>query len=124
MPERFKLTYTDEKGKEVTPVIIHRAILGSYERFMAILIEHFAGAFPLWLSPVQVQVLAISDKFQGYAKEIAKELKEAGIRTELTQGDEDLGKRIRDAETLKVTYAIIVGEKEKKNKERPWGQIT
>jgi len=117
MPGRFKLTYTDEKGKEVTPVIIHRAILGSYERFMAILIEHFAGAFPTWLSPVQVRVLAVSEKFQGYAKEIAKSLKEANIRTELTEADETLGKRIRESETSKVPYTIIVGEKEKKNKE-------
>lgn len=111
MPKRFGLTYTDASGAEETPVIIHRAVLGSYERFMAILIEHFAGAFPLWLSPVQVRVLPVSDKFAGYADEVLATLKAAGLRVELAT-DDSLGKRIRAAEVEKVPLTVVVGEKE------------
>jgi threonyl-tRNA synthetase len=114
LPKRFDLTYVNEKGDKIVPAIIHRAILGSYERFMAILIEHFAGAFPTWLAPVQVQVLAVSDKYQSYADKVHKELKLADIRSELTEANETLGKRIREGETQKVPYLLIVGEKEKK----------
>jgi threonyl-tRNA synthetase len=113
MPPRFSLTYVDEKGKEQPPVIIHRAILGSYERFLAILIEHFAGAFPLWLAPEQVRVLSISGKQAAYARSVATELREAGLRVEVDDDAETIGKKIRNAETMKVPYMLVVGDKEK-----------
>jgi len=112
MPKRFKLSYTETDGSAQTPVMIHRAILGSYERFLAILIEHYAGAFPLWLSPVQVVVLPVSEKFLDYAKSVVEKLKSAGIRTELHGEDESLGKRIRIAEKQKTPLIAVVGERE------------
>jgi threonyl-tRNA synthetase len=112
MPERFNLTYTDSDGKEKHPVMIHRAILGSAERAMMVLIEHYAGAFPVWLSPVQVAVLPISEKTMGKSEEIAKKLTEAGIRVELKKEADSLGKKIRNAEAGKVPYMLIIGEKE------------
>lgn len=111
-PQRFGLVYTDSDGTEKHPIMIHRAILGSSERFMMILLEHFAGALPVWLSPTQVTVLPISEKVAHYAQEIANKLKEAGIRTELDASAESLGKRIRNAESLKTPYMLVVGEKE------------
>ncbi|MFH0930142.1 MAG: threonine--tRNA ligase, partial [Candidatus Moraniibacteriota bacterium] len=95
MPDRFGLNYIDKKGKKRTPVMIHRAITGSPERFMGILIEHFAGAFPLWLSPVQIEVIPVSEKFEKYAKEILKKLSENNIRVVMNEASESLGKRIR-----------------------------
>ena len=112
MPKRFELTYTDKDGKDKTPVMIHRAILGSYERFMAILIEHFAGEFPLWLSPVQAIIIPVSEKFNDYGNKVLSELKENNIRVEIDTSDETLGKRIRSAELQKVPYVLVVGEKE------------
>lgn len=112
-PRRFNLKYTAPDGKTKTPIAIHRVVYGSLERFIGILIEHYAGAFPLWLSPVQARVIAVSDKFQAYAKEITGELQGAGIRVELTEANETLGKRIREGETQKIPYLLIVGEKEK-----------
>ncbi len=113
MPKRFELTYTDKDGTAKNPVMIHRAILGSYERFIAILIEHFAGAFPLWLSPIQVQVIPVSDKFNNYALDnIVGPLSEAGLRVELNDANESVGKKIRYAVTQKIPYQFIVGEKE------------
>ncbi|MBH41383.1 MAG: threonine--tRNA ligase [Candidatus Magasanikbacteria bacterium] len=113
MPKRFGLVYTDKDGKEATPVMIHRAILGSYERFMAVLIEHFAGAFPLWLSPVQVHIVPVStEKHLAGAKDLAKELRDAGVRTEVDEADETVGKKIRKAATQKAPYILVVGEKE------------
>ena len=112
LPKRFNLVYTDADGKEKEPVVIHRAILGSTERFLGILIEHFAGAFPLWLSPVQARVLAVSDKQQDYAQEIIKTLKQENIRAELAESNETLGKRIREAQMQKIPYILVVGEKE------------
>jgi len=114
-PRRFDLEYTDKDGKKKTPVVIHRVIYGSLERFIGILIEHFAGAFPLWLSPVQVVVLPISEKQSEYAEKIYKELKDSGIRAELDSSNESLGKRIREAKMQKVPYLIVVGDKEKKS---------
>ncbi len=111
-PARFGLTYVDQDGTEKTPVMIHRAILGSAERFMMVILEHFAGALPLWLSPVQVKVLPISDKTMDYSKKITDELKKAGIRVELNGDADSLGKKIRNAEAEKVPYMLIVGEKE------------
>lgn len=116
MPKRFELSYTDEKGKSQTPVIIHRAILGSYERFLAILIEHFAGAFPLWLSPVQVVIIPVSEKQKSYAHLVKEALLFEDIRVEVYDSNDTLGKRIREAETQKTPYIIIVGEKEETNK--------
>lgn len=113
MPKRFDLTYADSDGGVKHPVMIHRAILGSYERFMAILIEHFAGAFPTWLSPVQVAVIPVSDKFNNFATDhVVKPLREAGIRVEMNDANESVGKKIRYATTQKVPYMVVVGEKE------------
>lgn len=113
MPERFDLTCVNEKGEEERIVMIHRAVLGAIERFMAILIEHYAGAFPLWLAPVQVAVLPISEKQKAYADSVISELKKAGIRVEAYDSNETIGKRIRTAETQKIPYILVVGDKEK-----------
>lgn len=115
-PERFGLTYTDKDGKEKHPVMLHRAIIGSPERFIMILLEHYAGAFPMWLSPVQAIILPISEKQSGYARKIEARLREEGIRTEMSRADETLGKRIREAELRKIPYTCIVGYKETKSK--------
>ncbi len=112
MPQRFGLTYADKDGKEKSPVMIHRAIIGSPERFIMILIEHYAGALPVWLSPVQVVVAPISDGQRKYAAEICEKLKEENIRAELSDQNETIGKKIRGAEIQKVPYITIVGQKE------------
>lgn len=112
MPERFGLEYTDSDGEKKRPVMIHRALLGSMERFIGILIENYAGFLPLWLAPVQVKVIAISDKFMPYAKGVTDALREAGIRVELDERNEKIGFKIRDAEVHKVPYMVVVGEKE------------
>jgi threonyl-tRNA synthetase len=112
MPERFGLEYTDNEGKKQTPVMIHRAVAGSLERFMAIMLEHFAGNFPVWLAPVQVKVIPIGEAHQDYAAKIFAALKEKNLRVELEDAGESLGKRIRQAKLEKVPYLIIVGDKE------------
>ncbi|MFH0988305.1 MAG: threonine--tRNA ligase, partial [Parcubacteria group bacterium] len=112
MPQRFGLSYIDEGGKQQTPVMIHRAIVGSPERFVGILIEHYAGAFPLWLAPVQAKILPISEKFEEYAQTVFEELKKNNVRVELDDSAESLGKRIRNGEKEKIPYLIVVGEKE------------
>ena len=112
MPERFELTYVDENGEKKQPVMSHRALMGSMERFFGILVEHFAGRFPLWLAPVQVKVLPISEKFEDYALKVTKELSDAGIRAEYDERNEKIGKKIRDAQMERVNYMVIVGEKE------------
>jgi threonyl-tRNA synthetase len=109
---RFKLEFTNAHNQAETPLIIHRAPLGTHERFIGFLLEHYAGKFPLWLAPVQVKVLPISDKFLDYAKTILQDLKKADIRAEVDDRPEKIGKKIRDAELLKVPYMLIVGEKE------------
>lgn len=111
-PQKFKLTYADADGKEKNPVMVHRAILGSYERFLALIIEHFAGAFPVWLAPVQVSVIPISEKHDEYARKVEKQLKESNIRVELKNENETLGKKIRESEMLKIPYLLIIGSKE------------
>lgn len=116
MPQRFKLEYVSADGTRKTPIVIHRAILGSFERFMGILIEQFAGAFPTWLSPVQATILPITDKQNKYAKEVLAELKELGLRVEIDERNESIGKKIREAEMQKVPYMLIIGEKEMKSK--------
>ncbi len=115
-PKKFDLSYVDKNGEKVPPVMVHRAILGSYERFLALLIEHFAGAFPLWLAPVQATVLPVSEKFIDYAETVEKQLKESSIRVELDKSDESLGKRIAETLKQKIPYLLVVGEKEKKDK--------
>ncbi|MFH1576102.1 MAG: threonine--tRNA ligase [Candidatus Margulisiibacteriota bacterium] len=112
LPERFNLGYIAEDGTKQTPVMVHRAILGSIERFLGALIEHFAGAFPVWLAPVQVKILPIADRHNSYAEKIAAELKQAGIRVELALRQEKIGAKIRDAQLQKVPYMIILGDKE------------
>ncbi|MEK7613503.1 MAG: threonine--tRNA ligase [Patescibacteria group bacterium] len=112
MPKRFGLVYTDSDGTEKHPVMIHRALIGSPDRFMGILIEHYAGAFPLWLSPVQVKVLPVSEKQNDYAQGVYKQLKDAGIRAELDDNNESLGKKIRQAKVEKVPYFFVIGDKE------------
>ena len=115
-PKRFGLTYIDKDGKEKPPVMVHRAVLGSYERFLALIIEYFAGAFPVWLSPVQVYVAPISEKHIKYAKDIYKELISSGLRAELKDENETISKKIRQGETQKIPYILIVGDAEIKNK--------
>ena len=112
LPERFNLDYVNESNEKVRPVVIHRAVLGSTERFMGVMIEHFAGSFPLWLSPVQVKILPISEKYIEYAEKVRVALSSAGIRVELDDSNESLGKRIRVAKTEKVPYILVLGEKE------------
>lgn len=112
LPERFKLTYIDSDGKEKRPVMIHRAIVGSPERFLMILIEHFAGNFPTWLTPVQVKILPIAERHLEYANKVLEGLKNAGIRAELDDRSETLGNKIRNAQTEKVAYMLILGDKE------------
>lgn len=113
-PERFELEYTDEEGKKQRPVMVHRAISGSLERFMGIIIEHYAGHFPTWLAPVQARIIAVSEKFQDYGADVLKQLKAAGLRAELVGSDETLGKRIRAAQIEKIPYVLVVGEDEMK----------
>ncbi len=112
MPESFDLFCINEKGEKERVVMIHAAIMGSIERYLAILIEHFAGAFPLWLSPTQVRVIPIGEAHQGYAWGVNEDFRLSGIQTELDDSNETLGKRVRKAETEKVPYIVIVGEKE------------
>ncbi|HOX10662.1 MAG TPA: threonine--tRNA ligase [Candidatus Moranbacteria bacterium] len=114
--KKFKLYYINEKGEKISPVMVHRAILGSYERFMVLLIEHFAGAFPLWLSPVQVTIIPVSEKFSQYAKEVENKLLEKNIRVETNDKGESLGKRISETEKQKVPYILVVGEREMNEK--------
>ena len=114
LPARFKLTYADKDGGAKQPFMIHSAFLGSVERFMGIMIEHYGGAFPVWLAPEQVWILPISDKFNSYGKTVKKELNAAGIRVVLHDESESLGKKIREGQLQKIPYLLIVGEKEKR----------
>lgn len=116
LPERFGLTYIDQHGKEARPIMIHRAIIGSPERFIMVLLEHFAGALPTWLSPVQVKVLPIADRHGDYAGEVVEKLKSAGIRVELDDRKETLQAKIRNAQMEKIPYMLIVGDKEVEGK--------
>ena len=109
---RFKLEFTNQNNEAETPLIIHRAPLGTHERFIGFLLEHYAGKFPTWLAPVQVKILPISDKFMDYAKDVLQKLKKADIRAEIDDRSEKIGKKIRDTELMKVPYMLVVGEKE------------
>ncbi|MBI2621588.1 MAG: threonine--tRNA ligase [Candidatus Levybacteria bacterium] len=112
IPQKLKLEYIDKDGKPKRPVIVHRAVTGSLERFIGILTEHYQGAFPLWLSPVQVAILPITDKHTGYAKKIADKLRNAGIRTEVFGKSDTLQAKIREATLQKIPYLVIIGDKE------------
>ena len=116
LPERFDLSFVNEKGEKERPVVIHRAIAGSLERFMGIAIEHFAGDFPLWMAPKQVRILPVSENFIAYADEVFAACKKAGLRVELDASSDGLGKKIRNAETDHVNYALVIGEKEATDK--------
>ncbi len=112
MPERFELEYVGADGERHRPVMIHRTVLGSIERFIGVLVEHFAGAFPLWLAPVQAKVIPIADRYAPYAQQVTDQLLQAGLRAELDERSEKVGFKIREAEMQKISYMIIVGEKE------------
>ncbi|MCB0294263.1 MAG: threonine--tRNA ligase, partial [Calditrichaeota bacterium] len=112
LPERFELEYIGEDGKPHRPVMVHRALMGSLERFFGILIEHYAGAFPLWLAPVQAVIMPIADRHHDYAREIYQQLRRQMIRVELDNRNEKIGFKIREAEVQKVPYMLIIGDKE------------
>ncbi|KUH55512.1 MULTISPECIES: threonine--tRNA ligase [unclassified Megasphaera] len=115
MPERFDMTYIGEDGQKHRPVMVHRTVFGSVERFLGILIENYNGAFPVWLSPVQVKLLPISDKHLAYAKELRKKFKKMGIRVEVDESNEKIGYKIRKAQMEKVPYMAVIGDKEMEN---------
>ncbi len=112
MPQRFDLTYVGSDNKKHRPVMIHRVIFGSIERFIGIIIEHFAGKFPLWLAPVQVKILTVAEAFTGYAEDVAKKLEEAGLRVETDLRNEKIGYKLREARNQRVNYILIIGERE------------
>lgn len=111
-PERFDIKYIGQDGKEHRPIMLHRALLGSLERFFGVMIEHYAGAFPVWLAPTQAMVLPITEKQHDYAARVVEQLRAAGIRTELDDRSEKVGYKIREAETLKIPYMLVIGQKE------------
>jgi threonyl-tRNA synthetase len=117
LPERFELEYTGADNKKHRPVMIHRAPFGSMERFVAVLLEHTAGRFPLWLAPDQAVVLPISEKFNDYAYNVAKQLNAQDVRTIVDDRNEKIGKKIRDNELKRIPYLLVVGEKEAENEE-------
>jgi threonyl-tRNA synthetase len=112
LPERFNLEYIDKDGLPKRPVMVHRVILGSIERFIAVLIENYAGDFPLWLAPIQVRVVPISEKFEDYCLEVYNQLKETDIRVDIEKRNETISKKVRFAELEKIPYIIVVGQKE------------
>ena len=116
LPERFELEYTGEDGEKHRPVMIHRVVLGSIERFIGVITEHFAGAFPTWLSPVQVKVLTITDRANDYAKKIAESLDAQDYRVEIDDRNEKIGKKIREATLMKIPYMLVVGDRDIENK--------
>ena len=131
MPERFDLTYDGADGEKHRPVMIHRVVLGSIERFIGVLTEHFGGAFPLWLAPVQVKVMTITDRVDDFAQKAAQQLREAGLRVELDARNEKIGYKIREARNERTPYIVTIGEKElesgllsvRSSKEGDLGQI-
>ncbi|MBR1604394.1 MAG: threonine--tRNA ligase [Synergistaceae bacterium] len=117
LPERFELTYIGEDGQEHRPVMLHRTVLGSLERFFGILIEHYAGAFPFWIAPVQIRIIPIAEEHRAYAEELKEQFMDWDLRVEIDARDEKLGRRIRDAQLQKVPYMLVLGDKETQNKE-------
>jgi len=116
LPRRFDLEYIGEDGKKHQPLMVHRALFGSVERFFGVLIEHYAGAFPMWLAPVQVAVLPITDRVNDYAQELADELRNCGFRVEANLRSEKIGAKIRDAQLQKVPFMLVVGDREKEQR--------
>ena len=116
MPERFDLSYIGADGEKHRPVMIHRVIFGSIERFIGILTEHYAGAFPMWLAPVQVKILSINDRSAEYISEIVQKLEAVGIRTEVDMRNEKIGFKIREAQLQKIPYMLVIGDKEMEEK--------
>jgi threonyl-tRNA synthetase len=116
LPRRFEMVYAGADGKLHTPVMVHRALFGSIERFFGVLIEHYTGAFPVWLAPVQAVVLPISDKHAPYAREVQEELQRAKIRVQLDDRNEKLNARIRDSQLQKVPFMLVVGDREAQNR--------
>ena len=112
MPEKFDLTYVDENNQEAQPVMIHRAVFGSLDRFLGILIEHYAGAFPFWLAPKQVALISVAQTHESGVEELFQEFHAAGIRVEKDLRNEKLGKKIREAELRKIPYILVIGYKE------------
>jgi threonyl-tRNA synthetase len=112
LPKRFNLAYIGSDGREHQPVMVHRALLGSVERFLGVLIEHYAGAFPIWLAPVQAMVIPIAERHHEYAQKVLGRLSEAGLRAEVDDRNEKMGYKIRAAQTRKIPYMLVVGDKE------------
>jgi threonyl-tRNA synthetase len=112
LPERFDMTYIDEDGQPHRPYMIHRALMGSIERFFGVLIEHYGGAFPVWMSPIQAEIIPIADRHNDFAHKVAAELKEVGLRVEVDDRSDRMNAKIRDAEKAKVPYMLIVGDRE------------
>jgi len=115
VPERMQVTYIDQKGKKQQPIMIHRALVGSLERFIGVLLEHYAGALPLWLSPEQIWVVPIGEGHRKYAREIAGKIESAGFRVKVKEENETMGRKIREGEIQKIPYILIVGDEEIKN---------
>ena len=115
LPDRFDMSYIGQDGAAHRPYMIHRALLGSMERFMGVLIEHFAGAFPLWLAPVQSVMVPITDRHVPYAQKVADELRAAGLRVKVDDSNERMNKKIRSAQLQKIPYMLVVGDKEAEN---------
>ena len=115
LPERFDIEYMGEDGQKHRPVMIHRAPFGSMERFVGILIEHFNGAFPLWLSPVQVMMVPIADRHVAYANEVAAQMRAAGLRVDVDDSNERMNKKIRNAQLMKIPYMLVVGDQEEED---------
>ncbi|MEE9543071.1 MAG: threonine--tRNA ligase, partial [Thermodesulfobacteriota bacterium] len=116
LPERFDVTYRDEDGKDSRPIMIHRALMGSLERFIGCLVEHYAGAFPFWLAPVQAVVLTVTERGDEFALEVLEKLKEAGLRVEKDIRNEKLGYKIREATLNKIPYMLVIGDREVEDK--------
>ncbi|MDO8637963.1 MAG: threonine--tRNA ligase, partial [Candidatus Daviesbacteria bacterium] len=114
LPDRFDLVYIDKENKKQRPIMLHRATFGSYERFLAMIIEHFQGAFPTWLSPIQVQIIPITDRNNKYGQNVLEELKSSNIRVELDDRGEKMQGKIRDAQLQKIPYMLIIGDREEK----------
>jgi threonyl-tRNA synthetase len=114
LPERFDLVYIDDKGKKQRPYMVHRALLGSIERFVGVLLENYAGALPFWLSPIQIYVIPVGSRHEKYARQVAKDLKENSFRVEVKDENETVSKKIREGELQKIPYMLVVGDEEVK----------
>ncbi len=114
LPERFNMTYVDSKGKKQRPYMVHRALLGSLERFVGVLLEHYAGALPIWLSPEQIWIIPVGNRHNKYAKEIGAEIQDLGFRIEVKDENETVSKKIREGEIQRIPYMLVVGDKEEK----------